>query len=448
MKMETAKSLVLIVLIGISLLLTFGLWSYQPDLALNEEPSNEAVDIGGRDNETKKSVIEPREIVFHMDDRHYGFSDPNETEGLFEQMQEWSITNFQTNLVSGRTPNQYEVEIIFPTELPMEILNILLTISDSTIVLPNWSFDRMYVTFDSETKSLNVEILSIDGRNEATAVINDASYYELLWKYFQSDDEELLQEYIALEQTREPIYIPKDARNLRKQSFTYELIDVPNQLIEVLFRDPSLVSQSYSSETGDTYYTDSKSGMHVYADSGRMKYVNPYSEDSVQDDQTTKDILTNSITHINSHSGWTDEYNLMDINGKENSVRYQMYREGYPIYNALNLSYIDQKWINLQLNEYSRPLFRLNNPLGGSAADLMSGQNLVAYLTDNPNYNLENIQDIRLGYRLIYHYNENSISENNVNDMVIELVPAWFKQENGQWNEISFTEEQLLKGGN
>ncbi|RDW16765.1 YycH family regulatory protein [Oceanobacillus chungangensis] len=449
MKMETAKSLILIVLIGISLLLTFGLWSYQPELPEKSDkpPLNEAVNLGGKDNEKKGTVIEPREVIFHMDDLHYGFSKPIKKQEFYEQIQTWSISNLQTRLVSGRTPNKNEVEVIFPSNLPMEILNNLMSLSDSNTELPNWSFDRMYLSFNPDSKSLNLEILSIDGRNEATAIINDSNHYEFLWDYFQSVDEGLLQEYLSLEQTKEPIYIPRDSVSVTKQSYTSESIDEPNLLIKVFFPDPSLVSQTYSS-AGDTYYTDSQRGMRVYWKRGRMEFVDPYSEDAVGDDQTAANMLTNSIKNINSHNGWTNEYNLMDINAKENVVRYQMYDDnGYPIYNALNLSYIDQKWINLQLNEYDRPLFELNVPLGGSTEKLMSGQDLISYL--NRNYNLENFQDIRIGYRLIYHYDEDesSMSGSNYKDRIIELIPAWFKKENGEWNEIDLNEDQLLKGG-
>ena len=81
MKLETLKTLILIVLIGTSLLLTLGTGSIKSSqTALNNETIDE-VDIGGTE-ENRRSIIEPMDIILHANGSYYGFKDPTEREIL------------------------------------------------------------------------------------------------------------------------------------------------------------------------------------------------------------------------------------------------------------------------------------------------------------------------------------------------------------------------------
>ena len=84
MKLETFKTIILTILVGISLLLTFSLWNYQPNYdPLYPTSSNyvNEVDAGGIE-ETKRSIIEPINIVFHYDGETYGFEKRGELQFL------------------------------------------------------------------------------------------------------------------------------------------------------------------------------------------------------------------------------------------------------------------------------------------------------------------------------------------------------------------------------
>src|SRR5690625_6489650 len=76
--------------------------------------------------------------------------------------------------------------------------------------------------------------------------------------------------------------------------------------------------------------------------------------------------------------------------------------EGYPVYNNSGLSIIEQSWRNQELHQYRRPLFSLNNSLGGDVVNLRSGSNVIHYLENNAKYEMEKVNDIQVGYHLKY----------------------------------------------
>lgn len=431
MKLETTKSFLLIVLIGISLLLTFGLWSYQPSNERLNSPTllNEVV-LNGKE-ETKKDIIEPSSIIFHTEKGHFGFENPIDRQSLYRDMQSWVMYDFRSLERSEWEPENEEVEVIFPTAIPMEILSSVFSFNDD-IVFPNMSVKRMYFTFDSETASLAVHFLSENGQQRAVATINDSKNYQQLWSV--TSTLKGLDEYFLFNDEYSPIYLPEEKVNLENQSFSVSNINA-KQLVDVLFVDPSVVRSNIS----ETYFKDSERGMHVDPDIS-MEYFIPFRTESEQIMEPLR-LLDNSILNINDHKGWTEEYNLSEIetNANRNSVKYQMYYEGFPVYNGADLSFIKQEWRGQLLTKYERPLFYLSNHLPRSEqVELQSGHSVADYLENSSNYKLENIQDIQLGYKL--HYLKT--------DSLVTLKPMWYMNYSGQWIEIKFDEDlQQIKGG-
>ena len=434
MKLETAKSLILIVLIGISLLLTYGLWSYQPsgDTLENSTYENET-DLGG-DKESKKSLIEPHSVIFHADSNYYGFSDPLKQKDLYAEMQSWVMDNFETGPPENVREKNYFVEITFPDELPMTILNGLFNFSNQEITLPSWKFKQIYFTFSPETASLKVHFVSVNGQQHATAFVNDSANYERLWSFIADIDADVLKKYTLFNEENTRIYVPADHTELAEYSFTVNKID-PNLLINALFRNPSAVRPIFSGN--ERLYTDNQQQIQVFENGSSMEFYNPYSDDHELTD--TLNLIDRSIMNINDHYGWTEEFNL--LSAVSNTIRYQMYYEGYPVFDNshLNLNVIEQKWINQDLAVYRRPLFTLeaSNILLKTAVELPAGDDIIDYLqhNKNSNYNVENIKDLRIGYRL------------ELDGIDITLVPAWYMNYNGSWVEFKYKDLTVSEGG-
>lgn len=430
MKIETVKSFVLAILVGVSLLLTLGLWSFQPNYKYLDNMDYAEADIGGEDNVSKKDIVEPKSIIFHNYSRHYGFSDPKDRQKLYQDMQSWVLFNFETSKANGPPDDDYQVEMVFPDELPMAMVDKLFTLNEEA-VLPDWSFQRVYITFDTHDSSLKIQFLSMNGDQKASAIVNNSQKYDLLWTYVIN--QRGLSEYIPFDKSDSPIYIPKQPQGMNQLKLTVTEID-PDKLVDALFSNPQIVRRNISN-VGEVYYSDTIRGMRVQGKGRSIAYFNPLNTNYER--MSPMDLLDISMKNINEHNGWTGDYNLEELRPSTNFVRYRMYYDGYPTFNH-KLSVIEQEWRNQDLYKYQRPLFSLNGPPGNSSVDLQSGNDVI-YLLKNSDYNLDNIEDIRLGYHVVYDDSDLSY--------YLTLKPAWHMKYNGNWQEIRFDDSPQHKGG-
>src|SRR5690625_4225636 len=130
MKYETAKSFILIVLILTSLLLSVAIWTYQPNYDQFQDMSYvHEVDIGGKDL-SRNDLIKPAKIIFDNGYTYYGFNDDQKRSELFQDIATWTLYDFQVREIEENNgPNQV-VEIVFPTDIPGELLSSLFTFND------------------------------------------------------------------------------------------------------------------------------------------------------------------------------------------------------------------------------------------------------------------------------------------------------------------------------
>lgn len=423
MNIETIKTITLTVLVAISLILTFALWNYQPNLDYLSNTRSEyvnEVDLGGGE-ETRSTIIEPMAVIFHKEDNYFSFTNPSQRQSFFRNMLEWPLDDYSLSNVQGKPTYSNQVEVIFPTSLPIRIIDSLFTII-SEDDLPSWFFDRMMITFNQNQSTLQVVFFSTDGQQQVTYTVKDTSIYHELWSTFQ--DEINLTEYVSYTRGPKPIYIPAEPLEINSRSFTVRMIG-PYLLVNALFNNPENVSPN----PGEAYFTDGQRGMRMLNDSRSMEYINPIHAGDERMDPLS--LLDRSLASINEHKGWTNKYVLESINTMNNQLRYRMFYNGYPIFSrSVNgeLSIIEQQWLNQELHLYRRPLFSLDNLLGGDTTKLPSGNSIIKYIEDSEYYDPEKIMNIQVGYRLTF-LESSSYS--------ISLDPAWFINYSGEWIEIS-----------
>ncbi|ASN03824.1 YycH family regulatory protein [Virgibacillus necropolis] len=432
MKLEMIKSFILTFLVGISLLLTFGLWSYEP----NNEPNTgqklqNVVDIGGQGDLEKQDLIRPSSIIFHANNEHYGFADPGDMLSLYEDIQFWTLYDFQLTQEKEQSLHTEQVEIDFPTAIPMEALRSLLTISNvDSITLPTWSFDQIIITFNQRREILEVHFISENNRQQATALVNNPDKYNKLWAYIT--EKKGLSELIAFDTGEKSIYIPLNDVTLDRRQYTVDYID-PTKLVSALFPETTLVSES------GNYYNDGTRELRVLNNFLSMRFINSALQESEYTRIPVLDLLNFSIRNINDHKGWTGDYKLIKIDPQSNMVRYQMYYEGYPTFSNANLSIIEQYWRGKDgdLYQYNRPLISLKGVLPeAEEVTLKSGLELISYLERNysAGQGLARIQDIKIGYQYTYNSDLSSAI----------LNPAWFMKIGNEWELINF---EPIKGG-
>jgi regulatory protein YycH of two-component signal transduction system YycFG len=427
MRMETTKSFLLIILIGVSLLLTFGLWTYQPsegDASLADEDTVSG-DLGGTE-ETIKTIVEPQSLVFHSQGDHYGFPSPQLEREFYEEVQRWKMSNFREKQnISGLDP---EMEMEFSDALPMTLANILFNLDQPAENLPNWSFNRVLIDYEENSSLLEVTFVSVDQQRQASAVINDASSFEL----FQSkliDKEDLIQ-YIHLSEGAGNVYLPSQAEDMTN----YSLSVVPlneQMLVNSLFRDPTMVSRSLT-PLGQPYFSDAVRELKVVDNGRAVSFINPNSAEGIPAQR--HELLQSSMDSISDHGGWTDDYKLLSIDRRAGIVRYQMFYADYPVFDkpsvTTELTRIEQEFKNGTLVGYQRPLFRVTSEIAPDPepANLDTGEEILTYLRNDKEISLENIEAIRLGYQLTYKDDDNA--------NFLSLEAKWYMNYKGSWKPV------------
>src|SRR5699024_10340572 len=115
-----------------------------------------------------------------------------------------------------------------------------------------------------------------------------------------------------------------------------------------------------------------------------------------------------------------------DLQPNQQSIRYKMYHDGYPVFNSSYLATIEQVWGSQQLVEYHRPLFKLRDILSEGKVKLPSGREVLSYLRNNPDYELENVPQLYVGYQLNYQSN----------NQYIDLEPTWYMNYNNSLRRL------------
>src|SRR5699024_1153747 len=426
MSYEGIKAYLLVILIGISVLLSIALWTYQPNYEQFQDPDyvNE-VNIGGKEQD-KKDLITPSSIVFHDDQRVLGFNEPTEKNELYESMNTWIMSSAKERDSVGPPNERRFMEIIFPTEIPGKVIPNLFTFNEE-INPPNCLFNRILVTINSNDSSLLVHFISTDEKRELVATIEKAEHYDLLFDY--AVDHTNLIDYTRFRTKEKPFYVPNEALDLTSKTLVISKIQ-PEKLVNALFRDPSEVTPNVA----EAYFTDGQRGMSVSNNDNRIEFINPI-QTSVEDSFRIN-LLEQSIAKINEHKGWTNDYALDDINKDQSKVEFRLMYDGLPVFDRNHLTTIEQKWEGKELFEYNRSLIRLTYEVNLTPKKLISGTELVEFIEERELFDLNDIEDIKVGYEL-------KILPNASDSMLLE--PNWYIKINGKWQLVDV--DDLAEGG-
>ncbi|WP_047983476.1 YycH family regulatory protein [Ornithinibacillus californiensis] len=432
MKLEVIKSYTLAILVGISLILSISLWSYSPnDDLLDEEqlldPSE--LDLGGTEK-TKKAIVQPSQIIFSKNkfqQSYFGFANPNDRIKLYNDMTSWVLYNFRAVDGNGRPNNDLLVELIYPEELPMEIIPNLFTVNnqDNFGIQENLSFQRVYITFSESTNSLTFIFLSTDGKTQLRADVNNTQKYEVLDNYIKNLTG--LEEYIKLEDREYPVYLPIEPKMTYYTWTTYEPANEANIIKNALFPYPKEVVENRTEEN-ITWYQDGTRAMQVFEHELSLEFIDPQEEMFV-DPMNTIELLDKGIAEINGYKGWLHDYHLEDVNRMNNLITYQMHYKGYPVFNPDNLATIEQRLVNNELAEHRQPIYKIYTTASENYV-LETGLDVINHLKNtNSLYNISEIQDIRVGYRLSYHVPADQ-------NAYISLTPTWYIKVNDIWQQV------------
>jgi regulatory protein YycH of two-component signal transduction system YycFG len=90
MKYENSKSVILTFLILVSIVLTWNLWTYQPNFEMLEK-NNYVAEVTLKEKQELQEIIRPDLALFHSNGQHFGTTNDGELDKIINEIRKWSF---------------------------------------------------------------------------------------------------------------------------------------------------------------------------------------------------------------------------------------------------------------------------------------------------------------------------------------------------------------------
>ena len=429
MNFERAKSIILIILVGSSIFLTWSIWTYEPKYKKFDQSDYLKIES---DKQIVSDVIKPVSILFHRDERHYLTRNPAQVDKIereflrwtFSSMKELSLKMVQKDFDDFVHENG-SVEIQFSDDVPISLYKTVLDISDQEV--QDFSFDRILIKQkDLQNQEAAVYFVSYDQQTIYQGMVPAKGLKAFMNDFYHKDYPEYTAHMLDGKKT---IFVPKNQVKANRYQYYIDYLDIGN-LKDALFMYPKYVRQE-SVARGEEY-TDGTRLMTVNKENSLISYINPAQKSKVIGNPS--DLLEKSIDFINDHAGWKEgNYRFAYMSENEQRVVFRLAVDGYPAFNEYGMTEIEEVWGKEEIYSYERPYFSLASALPSDDAEqtLPSGNEVLLYLKEQKNIDYSSIQDITVGYKL-----NKSLDSKLVTLMTLE--PAWYYRIGDRWQAVPF----------
>ncbi len=334
---EKIKSVLLFLLVGLSLFLTYQLWYGQKPAQLIAEDVYERIIV--EQPRPLEEVVTPEKIVVNIEEGHYILREGNPHyiklwETVSQIMQE--VDN--TSIVRDDMPDEGSQNLLtfyLKPELPVGAdLPWLPEVSGSTVsVIKLNSFeDKVWLELLEKTNDTLSLLLSPENAEMFNGLTTDAAAEnQVIYTILTAD---LLS--AALEQDLDimaPIYVPLETVNMKRLILRPEEID-RDLILKTFFIDYSM-ARIIEEKDGGLIYTDGDKGLRL-TNTG-FEYSTPRLKEG-QATSSYPDALFNSSNVLSYHGGWSEGLRLEDLyltgwgRAAYYTAEWQIYHHGYPLF--------------------------------------------------------------------------------------------------------------------
>ncbi|MFC0561264.1 YycH family regulatory protein [Halalkalibacter alkalisediminis] len=440
MNYEHIKSTILIVLIALSVVLTWQLYTFQPEIALLDDtaryvPSDSL--LAEYEERKLKHVIKPEQMIVHQNNEHVMVPSHDERfTKIYENLLRSNLSEIDL-LATGPFPKELEtggVELIFPTAIPVDLFLSLFEQSEEEFMLALTEVDRLFL-YGSPNGDVHMQILSIE---EERVIELGTTLTSAELGLFLEPLDELIQVRPVLEPSSSystklsaDIYISTEPIQASRLSFQTSPLSTEFYK-QTLFTDPGSVKY-YQQSDGEDSYTDGNRIITMQNNGLFMEYINPVFIESQE--KTSKHIVQGSYEFVNGHGGWSDDYLLAEwsSNDLRDEASFLLHVHGYPVLNfegqgsmSLHISRSGNQVVN-----YIRPLFELDNaPIDVSErVDLPSGEEVLEHLNEQEFFDPERLNKLVVGYEMVTRTTS-----------FVTIEPHWFALYGNRWQKVTFEE--------
>ncbi|MGP4069074.1 YycH family regulatory protein [Halobacillus sp. B29] len=441
MNIETMKSVILVILIALSLLLSVALWNYQPSSEVVEEGEEviDTTELDGEENDLV-SLVEPEQFVFHEIGNSYAYKDPQKKSDMYDRIKQWELLNVDDTPEQPNFESNRVVEAVFPEELPLKVLENIFTVNSGELSETE-GFNRLFFVHGHDSNSSYYEVLAVNTTDDAApaklqAIIDEDDGRQLFDELDNKDD---LIEQIALDgsisllensEIENNVYLPEDRTTFPEevlQTTPIPLVPIQNDL----FPGNAVVSSSTISGHRRLATTDRR--LDILDNETRLRYEYMIPNRANPSPMFEYELLTRSLSDVNNHVGWTNMFYLDSISSTMEEATYRMHFNGLPILSSdSDIEIMSIKYEQDSIQEYVRPLVTFERyPYDNTASDeLVSGVEVREFLNETDQYDIEEIEGLKIGYQL---------KEQRPN-LAYSLFPRWFIKISGSWSPLEMEE--------
>lgn len=417
---EPVKSVVLFLLVMLSVVLTFMIWTYTPDYKFIEQTEGKEILIGPQ--KKMEDVIRPYKAIYRFDKEFTGTISNGVMEDIMEAFKGWNIldlmpvnNNLTANSVNEMIRTNNCMTVFFAGEIPYSAFNTIFQFADKE--LPETTFNRMIIDW-SNYSNKDIQVFFISGNNEV--LMRSHVSLENANQFVRNIIEPAKTYGTFKEVERDgftSLYITNDKIESAKN--TYFVEEKPEIFKNVLFTNPNNILRTDESTTTEKYQ-DGMSRMVIDSKLKSLAYVYPAAESSIRIEPSK--LLTDSFEFINEHGGFTDDYRYVSTSTSNNQLDYQLYLHGLPIYSDQAINRITTVWGDNRIFRYKRPYFSFEKDISAEKEmkELPSGSEIIEKIQKLKNINLSDIDDIVVGFYLTYDQST-----------IVTLEPCWFVIRNG-----------------
>ena len=432
MKYETLKSVVLALLVLTSGVLTWSIWTYQPKEENYFEQMHKVT--VSEQNETP-DLIKPLRVLYNTENANYGTVLDSAIQKIVHTMGQWHFQNIKSvrmlneKQIRDIISSESQLVITYPDTVPFDLYRGVVQVETE---YPDASFDSI--------------IIDLANTNEKTTTISfiDRDEGRLYESYVEAEKVDELKNELTIDQfeiyeiytmsTGQQFFLPAEETELLTIQYLPDVIE-PAKFKNALFSDPSLV-RGDSFASGEQY-TDGKSMMKANKSTQTLLYINPRQEpDGQWDYEGDEHIIHRSITFVNEHSGWTDDYRYFSLGEYQHRTTFRLFYEGRPVFNNSDMAEIRQYWGPEEIYQYQRPYFKLDVELPNPKKQVLpSGQDAMKQLFSYYELELDEtqVQDFLIGY---------SLNWDKENPDVLVLEPSWYYLYAGSWLKVPMNEKE------
>jgi len=450
---ETSKTVLLSLLILLSFFLTSILWSNQPQFQFIEQV--EYVESKPVQTRQLEELVTPESIVFHYgEDRHtriYANSGYGQFRNIQEDMEKWYFNNLTYYPLTEEkwtalTRDYKGLEIQFRAAVPLSVINQIFLINGEVNEQLK-AIERLWLYYQEDENVVYALFMSKQDKliYRARTVVSPKELLETYLPLGNPMPEQIMKVVktttdVDVSYLRSPFwniyYLPKNPWKMQKYLYNYLPI-TEDQLMDAYFLDRNLVRRIVERDK-TVIFTDGSRSIQLQPNTQYITYTDPAFQQG-RKELTSEEKVRESISFVNKHLGWTDDYHFEKIEENESGtdvITFRQFIGPYPLISqgAQKLDTIRIVAEQGQVVSVNRSLIDLDKYIDNREWTVMSGPELFDHLRNNRIVDTERVQNAYLAYAVQVHQG------------YVELTPAWVVETLDQRSHV-ITMPSLRKGG-